>query len=373
MARARPGIFKEKNGKWRIKSQVTIDGETFHIHKRGFDTENEAYWEKIRLEQEIREQGQLMGVPSFERVASDYFAYKKGQQRDTTIHLHRLMIKNHLRKYNKTPVAKIATFEKLKEIVNSIEKKELSLSNKNALIRILKNILLYSYNRNLLKDEHRKNIQMILVPLKEKNIKVKKPIKILTKEEYQAFLDVIPDKSIDKMLFTLWGQTGLRIGEIRALQPVHLDRENCLIIIRQQALGKMGKGKTIIGPPKTIKSNRSISITPSLMNDLFEMIDILEIKDNQFLFHVRSKNIPYSENQIRRKQKKYSELANVTYIKPHGIRHSNTSWLLSNIKDLSEIGLVSERLGHSSKQMTLDIYFHIHKKTDSDLLKIVDF
>lgn len=104
-----------------------------------------------------------------------------------------------------------------------------------------------------------------------------------------------------------------------------------------------------------------------------DYIESLKLNENDFIFYGQSKQIPLSENSIRSAQKKYSTLANVPYIKPHGIRHSNTTWLLTSISSLNEIGDVSERLGHSSKKVTLDIYFHINKIKNKNLIDIVDF
>ncbi|MBQ6921338.1 MAG: tyrosine-type recombinase/integrase [Bacilli bacterium] len=59
-------------------------------------------------------------------------------------------------------------------------------------------------------------------------------------------------------------------------------------------------------------------------------------------------------------------MSKVTKITPHGIRHSNATWLLNNPNlTMMEIGMISERLGHESKKVTLDIYYHLTKNKDN--------
>jgi integrase len=66
-------------------------------------------------------------------------------------------------------------------------------------------------------------------------------------------------------------------------------------------------------------------------------------------------------------------LAGVKYISVHGIRHSNTTWLLKGEHSMEEIGIISERLGHSNKTTTLNIYYHINKKGRQNILKTLSF
>ena len=81
-----------------------------------------------------------------------------------------------------------------------------------------------------------------------------------------------------------------------------------------------------------------------------------------FLFFGSS---PIGEMTIRRVMESHIEASGVTKITVHGIRHSNATWLLNNPNlSMAEIGKISERLGHESKKVTLDIYYHLVKNVD---------
>lgn len=369
---ARPGIYKDGK-KWRIVTKVTINGESIHIHRRGFESEADAYYEKTRIIHELNVQAKLGHYSSFGQLVSSYFEYVKNQFKPSYIYRSQLVVEKHFGHFYNEKLITVCGYKFLENVVNDIGSKKVSTDYKNKLLRQLKAILNYGANRGLLDNASLSNVTLLLIAFKDNEIKTRKIIPILTKDEYSAFLEAIPQYSRDRVLFTLWGQTGLRIGEIRALTPKHIDRINKQIIINQQAVTKLGIGRTIITSPKTKKSIRNIDVSSKMIAQLDEFISALEIGQDDFIFYGASKKIPLSENSIRAAQKKYSKLAGVEYIKPHGIRHSNTTWLLSNVDTLEEVGEVSERLGHSSKKVTLDIYFHTIKKRNNDLLKVVDF
>lgn len=369
---ARPGIYRDGK-KWRIKSQVTINGEVFHIHKRGFETEGEAYNEKARIIYELNVQAKLGRFSSFGELVDIYFDYVKKKYKESTLYILKLLVNNHFGHLFKQNLIRICSYDRLEKIRLDISKKKISTDYKNKIIRRLKDILNYAINRGFLDNKSISNVRLVLIPFKDNKIKTAKEKKILTKDEYSAFLNVIPEYSRDRVLFALWGHTGLRIGEIRALQPKHIDIVNNRININQQAVSKLGTGKVLISSPKTIKSIRTIDVSKKIIKQLQDLITAFELDQEDFIFHGSSKDKPLSEHSIRYAQEKYSKLADVPYVTPHGIRHSNTTWLLSNIDSLDEIGEVSERLGHASKKITLDIYFHVKRKRNTSLLKIVDF
>lgn len=373
MPSRRSGIFKESNGTYRINTKVRVSGKTIHLTRRGFKSQQEAYIEKERLINEILLNEGLTERENFKYLVDLFIEYRKPQLKDSNIYRIDKLINKYFSVFFSKQIYQVASSRALTDFINSIDKLEYSIDYKNKIIRALKEILTYGYNRGIISNSDFKNINLVLIPLKDNSVGNLKEIPILTKSQYKQFLDVIPDDTRDKVLFSLWGQLGARIGEIRGLQVKHFDAVDSTITITQQANSKLGTGKFEITTPKSKKSNRIIHISESMSNDISRYIMALDLKADDFLFFGKSKSSPLSEHSIREAQKKYSKLAGVPYIKPHGIRHSNTTWLLSGITSLDDIGAVSERLGHSSKKITLDIYFHINKVKKNSLIDILDF
>lgn len=94
-----------------------------------------------------------------------------------------------------------------------------------------------------------------------------------TKEEYLRFSEAVKDKPISFYVFEVLYWTGIREGELLALQRGDFDLENQRLIINKSY--QRIEGKDYITSPKTEKSNRVIELPKFLceeMKEYFEMI-----------------------------------------------------------------------------------------------------
>lgn len=89
-----------------------------------------------------------------------------------------------------------------------------------------------------------------------------------TKQEFQQFVEGVRDKKQSYVAFQILYWTGMRIGELMALTFNDIDFEKRTITINKsyQRLGQ----KDVITPPKTPKSNRTISIPKFLTEEIKE-------------------------------------------------------------------------------------------------------
>jgi integrase len=53
------------------------------------------------------------------------------------------------------------------------------------------------------------------------------------------------------------------------------------------------------------------------------------------------------------------------------MRHSNASWLVETVETMEDVKVISNRLGHSSTQMTLDTYSHVLKSRESSMIGVL--
>lgn len=237
----------------------------------------------------------------------------------------------------------------------------------NKLLKYFRDIIDYAYQRTYIDADMFKASKFELSPIYKDQAEVKSKT-IWSKTHFRAFLDTFEPGDRHRVMFHLFGHLGCRIGELRGLQVKHHDRINKTIYICQQATAKI-PGKTKIITLKTSSSIRYVDLSDEMNEILIDYIDTLDLKTEDFLFFSSKPYQPIGEETIRRILKQHINLANVPVISPHGFRHSNTTWLLSGELSLNEIGQVSKRLGHKNKSMTLDIYYHIHNKTNRDILK----
>lgn len=124
-----------------------------------------------------------------------------------------------------------------------------------------------------------------------------------TGEEFRKFIDSVMNKRLSYMAFMTLYRTGMRMGELLALNPKDIDLEKRTISITKsyQRLGK----KDVITPPKTPKSKRVITIPEFLAADIKDYMDSFLTDTGQQgiqrsnIFNMSFQTVLHTFNQIR--------------------------------------------------------------------------
>lgn len=182
-----------------------------------------------------------------------------------------------------------------------------------------------------------------------------------TGEEFRKFIDSVMNKRLSYMAFMILYWTGMRLGELLALNPKDVDLEKRTISITKsyQRLGK----KDVITPPKTSKSKRVITIPEFLAADIKDYMDSLyDLQENDRLFPITKY---YLEHEMQRGIKE----SGVKRIRVHDLRHSHASMLI-------ELGFspleIANRLGHEKVETTLNTYAHLYPNKQTKLAERLD-
>ena len=160
---------------------------------------------------------------------------------------------------------------------------------------------------------------------------------------------------------------GLRISEVLWLSWSDIDfTENTITI---EKITARDSGKVILKEPKTDTSKRTISAPKEVMAMLKDykrkyLQDKLQgkIKDCNLLFLDKNEN-PIAEDVLSKKFSRFLKKHNLKHIRFHDLRHSHVT-LLINAK--VPIKVISERVGHSNVNTTLNIYSHTLKEMDQE-------
>lgn len=169
-----------------------------------------------------------------------------------------------------------------------------------------------------------------------------------TLEEFQKFSDAIMDKRDSWMAFQILFWTGMRIGELLALQVKDVNFEDGTIRV-DESLTRLD-GEDLITAPKTESSVRVITIHKELKDEIREYISTLyRSKPGTRLFAGRTKS--FFEHEMERGIK----LSGVKKITVHCTRHSHASMLVQMGFSPIEI---AKRLGHGKVTTTIETYCH---------------
>ncbi len=217
---------------------------------------------------------------------------------------------------------------------------------------------------------------------------IKKEMQIMNEKEIHLFLELARDTPY-YTLFFLALFTGLRRGELLGLKWTDIDLLDMTLSVNR-SLYQLANGEIVIRNPKTDKSRRLVSLTPStcdvLRQELAKQKAILqEIKqkkeeqkkeeqkteDNQNPDNTKKEEYKWSDdryifsewdgkhllpNTVSHAWQKLAKKSGLKGVRLHDARHTMaTLWLKMGIHPK----IVQERLGHSSIQITLDTYSHI--------------
>jgi integrase len=203
--------------------------------------------------------------------------------------------------------------------------------------------------------------------LEAKAPKVDDPkIRIMTKAEQRQFIAVLPFFNTGNM-FAVALATGMRIGELCALEISDIDRELKLINITKTAGRRKdkrtGEVSIKVGSPKTKHSIRKIPLLPSvevmldrqaqLVSELYEKAGD-RWNGNMLVFPTDKGNI-HDLSGLRSSMGRVLKRAGLPHITIHALRHTYATTVLNAGVAAQN---VAKLLGHKDGATTLKFYAH---------------
>lgn len=151
--------------------------------------------------------------------------------------------------------------------------------------------------------------------------------------------------------FTFLIGTGLRFGEATALTPTDIDLDGPTPLVRvTKAWKEDGTGRYVIGPPKTRRGRRTVSLAPSTL----EAIRPLLANERWLFTNTHGSRITSSlAHKVWGPACTKAGYTRQTKPTIHSLRHAHASLMLGAGMDLFNL---SRRLGHNSISITSDIY-----------------
>ena len=262
----------------------------------------------------------------------------------------------------------------LQEHFNSLIRKDGSMFS----IRKLRGVLEEMYEFAIVDEYIKTNIvKKITLPKEQPH----KETPYLTIEQQKKFTEFLINNCKNRVFVCLICfvlETGLRIGEVAGLTWDNINFKDKTIAVEKQILYTQynSKYEIKVGTTKTQAGIRTIPMTNRCADVLHQMEVLskhqkmtIDGQDYDFIFKNKNNNV-FCASRLRlllsKQVKRFNKLnptEPITHLTMHGLRHSVCTKM---IKSGMELSAVQKIMGHSSIQVTLNVYNHI---TQTDIQK----
>lgn len=357
-------IYKRKDGRYegRILVGRTIYQKPRYVYVYGKTVrEVKDKIERIRKEEQ---QCNRKEQPDMRTAAGEWLQKMSGQWKPTTYDVYQRTIQQYidpiLGNYTVSEINRNVLEAFSSEMNNLSRKDELSAKYRKYACAIVCQIVEYTSNTYQL------GLEMPRMPdfrIQKDEMKLPGPKDFYILESYlKEHLDN------DTCLGILVAKyTGIRIGELCALQWRDIDLEDGTVTIQRNmqriknyAEAEEGKTKLSIQKPKTTKSMRVIPIADSLL----DILRAHQKEPGKYLISGRKREWA----EIRTVQYRFASILKKCGLEPfhfHLLRHAFASQCISAGCDMKSL---SEMLGHSNVQITMNIYVHSSMKQKKELV-----
>ena len=339
-------VYKRKDGRWECRISLGKDDNGKRLSKSFYGKTREEAEYKMMIALDHTEERYALTEMTVKELVTEWLYVMKSRIKESTAANYAMKAEKHI-------IPAFGDIQccllKSKDIYAFIEhklKKGLSARYLSDIIVLFKSIYRYAsreYNiRNILDS--------IILPKKSKpEIAVPDKKQQLRLENY-----ITANPSITTVGLSLSMYMGLRIGEICALQWSDIDLEKRILTVRKtiqrvQCRTGVKRTKLIITEPKSEKSLREIPIPDCLMSML------RQFKENGGIYVVSGKSKPIEPRTMQYRFSKILKNADLPSFHYHSLRHLFATRCVElgfDVKTLSEI------LGHSSVEVTLNRYIH---------------
>lgn len=187
----------------------------------------------------------------------------------------------------------------------------------------------------------------------------KPKIEVMDEEEARAFMAVcLAEPKYLVLAFAL--DSWMRPGEYLALDRKNLDLDNHTVFVERSVSFRKGGG-WYFKSPKTESSVRTIKLTPQICEAL------KDVPDKGLVFPSRTGE-PINSNNLGTRTMTAACKVIGKHHSLYSLRHSGASIALARG---AHVKAVSERLGHSDIQVTLNFYGHVLKSMRSNATEIL--
>ncbi len=382
--------LEKKGNRYYINIVVKDElGRQRHIHRAGGTRADEA---KKLLTKLKAEHNTFRSNTRTSNIFNLFLEYIKNTKKITTYNRYSEMYK----KYIHDEVKDISIFKIDERIVNKIlekaQERNISQTTLQSIYQLMNTFFRYAYKKHLILSNP---CDFVNRPKRSKTQHT-----VLTADEVRTLLHYAKKQTQEQNAYQLGNimfyialriefETGLRRGELTALTFEDIDFDRSEIRIQKNIV--YTGGFLYLNSTKTQNSIRTIKISETLKNEL-KRYEILQIKNRlqfgvnyiipEYRTHNGNKQNERREiiwryedgsavhpERFRIKLQKYLKELGLKKIRFHDLRHTNATLLYEAGVDFK---VISERLGHSDINTTLNIYTSVSSEHQERAVKALE-
>ena len=365
--------FHEGNQKWYAR--VTVNGKRVGVYrKRHKDVVTELNKMKRRKDENKPVQHSNQTVRKF---MNEWLTMHKETIRAVTGKGYQNMMDNNILPYFGSYKLSSLNMETVEFVFSKMRNEGVSYSNLKHSKAILSTALNYAKRKELINNNPCNDIKIA-----NDNAEVNVP-KIIEESELSRILDHVNNTAPEFYAISyLASATGMRRSELCGLRLTDIDTKHGTISVSRSVNTAFSEGQSKFLQPKTKASKRTIALsneTNLFMKRYIENLEAvsinyewsLEIIDNTAkkperyipLFRYSKSGTELLPDSVTKAFKRAVVDMGINDFHFHNLRHTHAGILLKQGKHPK---IVQERLGHSSIQVTLDIYSHIAPNLQKD-------
>lgn len=358
-------IYKRKDGRWegRIKKSVGLtDGRKYR------SVYGKTYGEVKRKVDAAKREESLAGSQcslNMEEAVTIWYADKKGYWKESTYAAYHQIVEKYVLPYlGELPLYKIDNMV-MGDFAAEISAKNCSKKLSSTYMFDICSVVLRIMSH--IQKKTGMNLKIPVNPISaEKRSRIMMPAEKDLKRLESYLLQNIDNDTCLGILAALY--TGLRIGELCALTWDDIDLEAGILHVRNniqrvQDFEGAKKTKILFLCPKTAYSIRDIPIPPVLLHILQ-----LSRKQPAAPFISGARGIWMDPRTLQYRFQKILSRCNIEHFKFHMLRHAFATRCMEKGFDSKSL---SEILGHSSIQITLNMYVHSTLKQKRRLMNLI--
>lgn len=373
------GITRRKDG--RYQARYTFNGKRYTIYDKDLkEVQKKLRDVRYEIDHGIFAKPDRVTVDSWFKVWKEEYA--ANSMRENTLAHVDSMYKYHIKpEIGHMKVQDVRT-EHIQMMLNKMKKQEYSSDFMKRVRNVVSQMFKQAYRNDMIM---RNPVENAVTPTGRE----KKEHRVLTEQEQTLFLRYAKESEYE-LIFVIGFSTGMRIGEIQALQWKNIDFKNLEISI-EGTLVKVDGKEYIKGPTKTKSSIRTVPMLPDAAKRLkehrkeqlkyrmmlgSEWQQVRGLEDLLFCTAVGrplSRSVLYNaidhiielinHDERMKARTECREPVEFEHFSSHTMRHTFATRALENGIPPK---VVQELLGHSTIKTTMDIYTHVLPKTKNE-------